>query len=88
MNVGFVAACLRDQYQYARNQLYLTKPCWEPIFEPDSSMLSSIGDGAIKINQAIPGYFDKYNLRDLIGIDASSTDEVEFAVNDEELIDG
>ena len=51
-------------------------------------MLSSIGDGAIKINQAIPGYFDKYNLRDLIGIDASSTDEVEFAVNDEELIDG
>lgn len=88
LNVGFVAACLRDQYQYARNQLYLTKPCWEPIFEPDSSMLSSIGDGAIKINQAIPGYFDKYNLRDLIGIDASSTDEVEFAVNDEELIDG
>lgn len=73
LNVGFIGACLRDGFPYKRNQLYLTKPCWEPIFEPDSSMLSSIGDGAIKINQAIPGYFDKDNLRDLIGIDAGES---------------
>ena len=37
-------------------------------------MLSSIGDGAIKINQAVPGYFNSDNLRDLTGIDKS--DEV------------
>ena len=76
LNVGYLAACLRDNHPYKRKQLYLTKPCWEPIFEPDAAMLSSIGDGAIKINQAIPGYFDKENLRDLTGIDASD-DEVE-----------
>jgi hypothetical protein len=34
------------------------------------STLSTIGDGALKINQAIPGYFDKDNLRELTGIDA------------------
>ena len=47
----------------------MTKPLWEPIFEPDSSMLSSIGDGIIKINQAVPDYIGKENLRDLTGID-------------------
>ena len=64
--------CLRDEYPYYRNQVYETKPMWEPVFEPDSAMLSLIGDGAIKINQAVPGYFNKDNLRDLTGIDASS----------------
>lgn len=73
LNVGFVAACLRDEFPYKRRQLYLTKPCWEPIFEPDTSMLSSIGDGAIKINQAVPGYFDEDNLRDLTGIEAGKS---------------
>ena len=34
-------------------------------------MLSSIGDGAIKINQAVPGYFNKDNLRGLTGIEPS-----------------
>ena len=72
LNVGYLAACLRDEYPYYRNQVYETKPVWEPVFEPDSAMLSLIGDGAIKINQAVPGYFNKDNLRDLTGIDASS----------------
>ena len=40
-------------------------------------MLSLIGDGAIKINQAVPGYFNKDNLRDLTGIDASSLPAVD-----------
>lgn len=35
-------------------------------------MLSSIGDGVGKINQAVPGYFNAENLRDLTGIDAST----------------
>lgn len=71
LNVGYLACCLRDGFTYERRQLYLTKPTWEPIFEPDSAMLSSIGDGAIKINQAVPNYFNTDNLRDLTGIEAS-----------------
>ena len=72
LNVGYLAACLRDNYPYQRRQLYLTTPVWEPIFEPDAAMLSAIGDGANKINQVIPGYFNTDNLRDLTGIEASS----------------
>ena len=68
LNVGYVAACLRDEYAYKRRQIYLTTPVWEPIFEPDAAALSVIGDGAIKINQAIPGFFDTENLYDLTGI--------------------
>lgn len=69
LNAGYLAICIRDNYEFTRNQLYLTKPRWEPIFEPDSAMLSSIGDGAIKINQAVPGYFKESNLRNMTGID-------------------
>ncbi len=68
LNAGFLAACVRDDFKYQRRQLYLTKPKWEPIFEPDAAMLSGIGDGAVKINQAIPGYIGPENLRDLTGI--------------------
>lgn len=69
LNAGYLAACVRDKFTYKRNQLYLTKPCWKPIFEPDAAMLSGIGDGAAKINGAIPGYFDKNNLMRLTGIE-------------------
>ena len=72
LNVGYLAACLRDDYQYYRNQVYMTTPIWEPVFEPDAAMLSNIGDGAIKINQAVPGYFNADNLRDLTGINMSN----------------
>jgi len=50
----------------------MTTPIWEPVFEPDAAMLSNIGDGAIKINQAVPGYFNADNLRDLTGINMSN----------------
>lgn len=72
LNAGYLAACIRDDYPYQRKQIYLTKPVWEPIFEPDAAMLSSIGDGAIKINQAVPGYFNTDNLHNLTGIAPSS----------------
>ena len=68
INAGYLAACIRDNYEYRRQQIYLTTPKWYPVFEPDAGMLSSIGDGAIKINQAIPGYIDRENLYDLTGI--------------------
>lgn len=68
LNVGYLAACLRDDFPYKRSQFYLTKPKWEPVFEPDASTMSLVGDGAIKINQAVPGYFNSDTLHDLTGI--------------------
>lgn len=79
LNVGYLAACLRDNFPYLRNQIYLTKPKWQPIFEPDMSTLSLIGDGAIKINQAVPGYFGKKNLKALTGIDADEANTISIA---------
>ena len=72
LNVGYLAACVRDDYPYKRQQFYLTKPAWEPVFEPDATMLSGIGDGIGKINQAVPGYFGPGNLRDMTGVDPES----------------
>lgn len=69
LNVGYLAACVRDDFAYQRQQLYLTKTAWEPVFEPDAAMLSGIGDGIGKINQAVPGYFGKGNLRDMTGVE-------------------
>lgn len=71
LNVGYLAACVRDDFAFDRSQFYLTKPVWEPIFEPDASMLSLIGDGAIKINQAVPGYFNRDNLGIITGLQPS-----------------
>lgn len=71
LNVGYLAACVRDNFPYKREQFYLTAPVWEPVFEPDAAMLSSIGDGVGKINQAVPGYFNADNLSVLTGIHPS-----------------
>ena len=71
LNVGFLAVCLRDGFAYKRKQFYLTKAKWEPVFKPDASTISLIGDGAIKVNQAVPNYFDKENLRDITGIEGA-----------------
>ena len=68
-NVGLVAACVRDDFHYNREVIVPEKAIWEPIFEPDMSTLSTIGDGALKINQAIPGYFTERNMRELTGIE-------------------
>ena len=68
LNAGFLAACVRDQYPYLRRQISDTVVKWEPIFEPDAAMLTSLGDGLIKINQAIPDYITEGKMRDLTGI--------------------
>ena len=68
LNVGYLSACLRDGVTYNRSQFYKTIPKWEPVFEPDASTLSLVGDGAIKLNQAIPGYFNEKTMWDLTGI--------------------
>lgn len=67
LNVGYLASCLRDEFPYERRQFYLTTPKWEPVFEPDAAALCSYGDGAIKINQAIPNYINEERMRDLTG---------------------
>lgn len=68
LNAGYVAASMRDGFPYEREQIYLTRATWEPIFEPDAAMLSGIGDGIIKINQAIPGYIGNDNIKEMTGI--------------------
>ena len=68
LNAGFVAASVRDDFGYLRQQVYRTRAVWEPIFEPDANQLSGIGDAIIKIQQAFPDYFNEDKLRELTGI--------------------
>lgn len=77
LNVGYIAACLRDNFPYLRSQFYLTELQWKPAFKPDAAALSGIGDGAIKINQAVPGYFNTDNIADLTGIEPSELEPVD-----------
>ena len=70
INAGLLGASLRDNQSYKRSEIYRTKIVWEPMFEPDASMISGFGDGANKINQVVPGFFDKANIEDLTGIQA------------------
>lgn len=74
LNVAYIAACLRDDVPYLRSQFMLTKPVWEPLFEADANMLTLIGDGAIKLNQAVPGYVTGKTIRNLTGIEGDGSD--------------
>ena len=67
LNAGYVAACLLDKYHYKREAIYMTKPVWEPMFEPDYTAISGAGDAIVKINQAVPDYLTDEKLRDLLG---------------------
>ncbi len=78
LNAGYLAACIRDKYPYKRNQLYKTVPMWEPVFEPDAAAIAAIGDAAVKVNQAVPGYFGDQNMRDLTGLDSDNTNNGGF----------
>lgn len=68
LNAGYLAVCVRDGIAYNRSQVYMTVPKWEPIFEPDVSALSGLGDAAMKLQQSFPDYFTEEKLRDLMGI--------------------
>ena len=76
LNAGMLAACIRDGFPYKRSVFYQTNPAWQPIFEPDSTSLSGLGDCVSKLNTAVPGYLDKDAIKDLTGIQysASSSD--------------
>lgn len=68
VNAGYIAACVRDGIAYQRSEVYKTRAEWLPVFEPDAAMLSSIGDGIIKLNQAMPEYIDEKRMHRLTGI--------------------
>ncbi|CQR25884.1 structural phage protein [Streptococcus varani] len=74
LNVAYVAVCLRDGFPYSRNLFMNTKIKWEPLFEADAAMMSLVGDGAIKLNQAIPGFIDKEVVYDWTGIKGGGSD--------------
>lgn len=71
-NVAYLAVCLRDNFNYRRNEFANIQVKWEPVFESDLSSISLIGDGVNKINQVIPGYIDREALRDLTGIEGEN----------------
>lgn len=68
LNAGYLAACLRDEMAYDRTAFAGTKVAWAPIFEPDASQLSNIGDAANKIQQSFPDYFDEKKLHKVTGL--------------------
>ena len=89
LNVAYVACCLRDDFKYNRGRFIDTNPKWEPLFEADANMLTLIGDGVIKLNQALPGYIDSNVIRDLTGIKGDMNampkiEEVEQKSNDKQ----
>ena len=68
LNVAYVAVCLRDDFRFMRKEFSKTVVKWEPLFEADASTLTMLGDGAIKLNQALPGYITAETIRDLTGM--------------------
>ena len=68
LNVAYVAACLRDEFHYLRSEFVRTTVKWEPLFEADANTMTMIGDGVVKLNQALPGYINAETIRDLTGI--------------------
>ena len=84
LNVAYVAACLRDDFHYARSQFVRTTVKWEPLFEADANTMTMIGDGVVKLNQALPGYINAETIRDLTGIagDMSAKPAISEVVTD------
>ncbi len=71
-NVGYIGACIRDNQAYLREEVFNTKVIWKPTFEPDAQMLSAIGDGVLKLNQAMENggsFIDGEKMRRLTGIE-------------------
>ena len=74
INTGYLAKCVQDGHSYSRSEFAKIRVRWKPSFDVDATMLSGIGDGAMKINQAVANYFDRETLEDLTGISAASGD--------------
>ena len=68
LNAGYLAACLRDDYAYTRQQITYTTPMWLPPFRADVSMLSGIGDAIQKIGTVFPDYLTEEKILEITGI--------------------
>lgn len=71
-NVGYIGACLRDNQDYTREEIFEARVAWRPVFEPDAATLSLIGDGVLKLNQAMQNgndYINEDRMRRLTGIE-------------------
>lgn len=68
LNAGYLAACIRDGFEYQRYAFADIVPAWMPIFEPDAAALGVIGDAVLKINQASEGFMGARNIRALTGL--------------------
>lgn len=68
LNAGYLAACVRDNYKYLRQQLYLTEPAWYPPFAADASTIGVIGDAVQKMQSAYPDYMTEEKVFDLVGV--------------------
>ena len=71
-NVGYLGAIIRDNADYKREELFETKATWRPVFEPDAATLGLLGDGVLKLNQALENggtFIDAAKLRRLTGIE-------------------
>ena len=68
LNAGYLAACIRDDYNYTRQQITVTTPMWLPPFQADVSMLGSIGDAIQKINSSLPDYLTEEKILEMTGI--------------------
>ena len=68
LNAGFLAACVRDDYKYLRQQLYMTKPAWYPPFATDAASIGVVGDAVQKMQMAYPDYMTEEKVFDLVGI--------------------
>lgn len=71
INTGYVGICLREEAPLRREIIKSTKVIWRPLVEPDAATLSGIGDGILKINQAMEGFITPEILSELIGIDGA-----------------
>lgn len=60
---------MRDEFDYERSQFYKATVKWDPVFESDASTLNLVGDGLIKLNQAILGFADSETVRKLTGLE-------------------
>lgn len=68
LNACFLSACVRDRFEYSRQQIYNTRLQWMPAFPADASMLGAIGDALGKMATSFPNYLDEDKIFDLTGI--------------------
>lgn len=71
LNVGYIGACMRDNQDYQREELFETKVIWKPAFGIDAGMLAGLSDAILKLNQSIEtgGYIDAEKIRRITGIE-------------------